>query len=210
MDALAQLLIGLAKANAEADTGDPTGGTDGSGFGNNNMIPAFTVVMNPEESILPGIMKQLLTNQHHIMPYAPETSTPAVPVDKVADSSVAVGDSVTVPKGNPGKFTNENRSLLQPSISFETWWNSRKALGFKHATARPGLTYPRPSSARAVSRAPIKVCQVSVMEQQRINSLKRFNGMMHDFYQSVCTSDSGSVVGSGSANTVISFAIDSD
>lgn len=32
MDALAQLLIGLAKANAEADTDDPTGGTDGSGL----------------------------------------------------------------------------------------------------------------------------------------------------------------------------------
>ncbi|KAJ7801956.1 hypothetical protein B0H14DRAFT_2614837 [Mycena olivaceomarginata] len=32
MDALAQLLIGLAKANAEADTDDPTGGTDGSEF----------------------------------------------------------------------------------------------------------------------------------------------------------------------------------
>jgi hypothetical protein len=32
MDALAQLLIGVAKANAEADTHDSTGGTDGSEF----------------------------------------------------------------------------------------------------------------------------------------------------------------------------------
>ncbi|KAJ7896208.1 hypothetical protein B0H13DRAFT_2338538 [Mycena leptocephala] len=51
---------------------------------------------------------------------------------------------------------------------------------------------------------------IAVMEEQRTKSPKIFNKLMHDLYLAVAKSPSGPSTASGSANNVISLAIDSD
>ncbi|KAJ7358288.1 hypothetical protein DFH08DRAFT_802122 [Mycena albidolilacea] len=191
-----------------------------------------------------GIVKQLMANQCFIFAYA---VTP--PIDNAdADAAVPDGDTVAASKGNPRKTTkvfNTGKPFFAPLIidlAHETWWSSRKALGFKHVADLKSNRADRPTEvvlpdammcmAGAHAWAALQAYQtgvyvpapefsqgrlentyqslLSVMEQQRSNSPKTFNRIMHELYLKVSNSTDSTALGTGSANIVISLAIDSD
>ncbi|KAJ7867554.1 hypothetical protein B0H14DRAFT_3588673 [Mycena olivaceomarginata] len=181
-----------------------------------------------------SIVKQLITDQQYIFPFA------AVPVEKGLVASDDASESATtfvtadVPITKPAKvaalkaFATDQpfQAPLIVDLIHETWWKGPKALGFKyikelksHRVDRPsevGLPDPMVCAAGAYAWAQellestYKALEDFIKQQRDGKSSKSFNKAMHDLYLRSSRSQSATVTSSGSANNVVTLAIDSD
>ncbi|KAJ7847288.1 hypothetical protein B0H13DRAFT_1907365 [Mycena leptocephala] len=183
-------------------------------------------------SQIKSIVKQLFADQRYILPYTAESSAPVIDTANLGADTV-IGDGAAVPRLPPKilKVFVTDKPFFAPIIIElirETWWSSHKALGFKHVNDLKSKQKDRPSEAYTAlqtwqtgvyipapefSQGRLESTYQSllaVMEEQRTKSPKIFNKLMHDLYLAVAKSPSGPSTTSGSANNVISLAIDSD
>ncbi|KAJ6459577.1 hypothetical protein C8R45DRAFT_1221320 [Mycena sanguinolenta] len=199
-----------------------------------------------------SIVKQLLDQQRYILPYAPTpapragTSTEAIIDIDVTPADVdatATGSAKATSKGIKNFLTDSPfHAPAIVDVIHDTWWNTRKALGFKHAEKLRSNRADRPQEivlpdamiclaaanvwaalqawetgrhvpARDFTQERLENTYTSlceVLEKQRNgSSAKNFNKTMHDLYNKVSNSNSTEAA-SGSANSVIALAIDSD
>ncbi|KAJ7897945.1 hypothetical protein B0H14DRAFT_3424804 [Mycena olivaceomarginata] len=183
-----------------------------------------------------SIVKQLITDQQYIFPFAASATTfvtADVPITKPAKVAALKAFATDQPFQAP----------LIVDLIHETWWKGPKALGFKyikelksHRVDRPsevglpdpmvcaagaytwaslltrqtGHYVPTPEFSQELLESTYKALEDFIKQQRDGKSSKSFNKAMHDLYLRVSRSQSATVTSSGSANNVVTLAIDSD